>query len=82
MKSVYIDNRPSFQDNLDRFLKNNPNIKIICTIIHNPYHVSIIYDKNEQLYTKDQVIKQAIKDLETENGIGLDEIVQHLKSVL
>jgi hypothetical protein len=37
-------------------------------------------EKEEKSYKK--VIKQAIKDLQTKDGIGLDDIVRKLKSIL
>jgi hypothetical protein len=44
LRSICIDNNSSFNDNLQSFLTNNPNIKILNIITHKPYHITIIYE--------------------------------------
>lgn len=44
-KQAHITNDRCFSTNLDYFLKNHPNMKIEHTIIHKPYHVTIIYSE-------------------------------------
>ena len=42
---VNIDNIKSFRVNLQEFLDKYPDVKIIETIVHKPYHVTIIYER-------------------------------------
>jgi len=49
LKQVYIDNCPSFNLNMDKFLDNNPEVKILHTIVHQPYHVTIIYQELKEI---------------------------------
>ena len=44
-KQVHITNDSSFSDNLNWFLEKHPNMKIEQTIVHKPYHVTIIYSE-------------------------------------
>lgn len=44
-KQAHITNDGSFSNNLDGFLRNHPNMKIEQTIVHKPYHVTIIYSE-------------------------------------
>jgi len=44
IKQVHIDNQTNFSNNLESFLNRNPDIKIITTILHKPYHITIIYE--------------------------------------
>lgn len=44
LKQVYITNDRSFSTTLESFLTKNPGIKIVSTIVHKPYHVTIIYE--------------------------------------
>ena len=41
----HIDNCSNFSENLQRFLDNHPDIKIVETIVHKPYHITIIYQE-------------------------------------
>lgn len=43
LKHKVIDNKYNFTEDMNQFLKDNPDIKIIETISHRAYHVSIIY---------------------------------------
>ena len=45
LKQVHITNEVNFSINLEVFLDDNPNITIINTIVHKPYHVTIIYSE-------------------------------------
>lgn len=49
LKQVHIDNHPNFSTNLQRFLDANPDLKIVKTIVHKPYHVTIIYQVLEEV---------------------------------
>jgi hypothetical protein len=44
LKQVHITNDYGFTKELEKFLEKNQNIKIIQTIVHKPYHVTIIYE--------------------------------------
>lgn len=44
-KSVHIDNERNFQDNLNKWIKDNPNVKIEHIITHKAYHITIIYSQ-------------------------------------
>ena len=45
LKSEHITNYSNFSLNLQNFLDENPDIKIIDTIVHKAYHVTIIYQE-------------------------------------
>lgn len=45
LKQVHIDNNSNFNYDLDFFLKKNPDIKIVTTIVHKPYNITIIYQE-------------------------------------
>lgn len=49
LKQVHLDNDSSFNNNLSKFLANHPNMKIEHTIVHKPYHVTIIYSELEEV---------------------------------
>lgn len=51
VRHVHIspDERYSYDMNMNIFLANHPNLKIEHTIVHKPYHVSIIYSELEEI---------------------------------
>ena len=44
LKQVHITNENNFNNDLQNFLDTNPEVKIVNTIVHKPYHVTIIYE--------------------------------------
>ena len=51
LTNQHITNDGNFSRNLESFLKANPDIKIIETIVHKPYHVTIIYQEMVEVKT-------------------------------
>lgn len=44
LKTVRIGNLRGFDNNLQSFLDDNPNVEIKHIIVHQPYDVSLIYE--------------------------------------
>lgn len=49
IKHEHLDNIRGFNREMDEFLERHQNIKILHTIVHKPYHVTIIYEELKEI---------------------------------